>query len=140
MKTFSLVAAALSFSLTSFAAPVLICKTRDKVEGWTGSPTLDFVYFTAFVESELQLSRAEIRGAYGSDIRNINIDPAYKPRSPFYREFYRFGALEDAWNWFYPLLPKDFSKQSGSFPAYIQILGEAGFKETLKLTCILNSN
>lgn len=124
-------------SAPALAAPVLICQSPNKIEGWTGVGTNDHLRFTAYVKSETELQKAEVSGAYGSDVRDLSVDLKYVPKAPAYRDYNRFGVLEDAWHWFMPLLPKDFSTRKGGFPGYMQILGEGGNKGTVRLRCFV---
>lgn len=132
---------AMSFLIVAIPAlaanPVLICKTDDKVEGWDGGSTNDFVFLTAYVDSDVQISKAQIKGAFLTDIRDLQADKKYKPVAASYRDMNRFGVLEDAWHFFRPLLPKNLTTLRGSFTGYIQITGEDGYKETLKLGCFV---
>ncbi len=124
-------------STAAFADTVLICRSYQKIEGWRAYNTNDYLRFTAYVVSDTELKKAEVDGAYGSDVRDIKADPKYKPTSKRYANYNRFSDLEDAWNWFLPLLPKDLTSQKGDFRGYIQIFGEEGFSETVSLKCSL---
>lgn len=119
------------------AAPVLTCKSYEKVEGWTASPTNDYVHFTAYVESDTRLTKAVVKGAYLSDIYDIEADPGYKPVAKSYQNHNRFQALEDAWHWFRAVLPQDLSRRTGAFTGYLQISGEDGYRGTVRLRCFV---
>ncbi len=127
----------LSFGAPAFARTALICRSLGDVNGWKTYTTDEPLRFTAYVESDTALSKAEVSGAYDSDVRELEADPKYKPASKRYANYNRFGVLEDAWNWFVPLLPKGFSKEKGSFRGYVQIIGEEGFQETVSMNCFL---
>lgn len=125
-------------TLTAHAAsPAVICRSPEKVDGWDGGSTNEPVLFTAYVESDTQLRAAEVKGAYVSDTRDLAADTTYRPRARAYQGLNRFGPLEDAWHWFSPLLPKDLLAQRGTFRAYLQVMGEEGYKGTLALNCFL---
>jgi len=129
---------AIILSVDSFASSSLECRTLQKVSGWKGTDTFDYVYFTATIASNSLLNNAEVSGAYDSDKRDISSDSKYQPKSPLYTYYHKFGALEDAWNWFSPLLPKNvLNLKSKRFPGYLQIMGEQGYKGTLKLDCVI---
>lgn len=123
----------------AFAGSVLICQSTTKVRGWNASETFDFLRLTAYVASNTEIQRAELKGAYVSDTRDLKADSNYRPRSAAYANFNRFSVLEDAWHWFSPLLPKDLNSQSGRFTGFVQIMGEEGFKETVRLNCHLRN-
>ncbi|MBX3017870.1 MAG: hypothetical protein KF767_08275 [Bdellovibrionaceae bacterium] len=123
------------FAAVANAAPVLSCKSFAKVEGWNASPTNDYVYFTADVESDERLVKAVVKGAYQSDTYDIAADPNYKPVAKSYQGHNRFAALEDAWHWFRAVLPKDLGARTAPFKGYLQINGEEGYKETIALRC-----
>ncbi len=122
-------------------ASALNCSTEQKIEGWDGSTTHDYLKLTAEVTTNGDLQGAAIRGAYLTDQRDLTADVNYKPTSPTYKMFNRYSVLEDAWNWFMILLPKDLSERglAQEFTAYVQIVGEEGFKGTEKLTCTLSN-
>lgn len=139
MKSLCLVALALTFASHAQAAvKSLTCKTPTMVEGWKGRETKDYVSFTATAASNTRLTNATISGAYESDQRDITADKKYKPQAPAYQNYNRFSSLEDAWNWFKPLLPKDYVSRKEGFTGYIHMWGEQGFKGTLKLDCQLS--
>ncbi len=124
--------------MSSFAhaGTILNCQTENKIDGWNGSSTHEYLVFTAEVESNTTLKNAEILGAYKSDIRTIEADPNYKPRSDIYKTYNKFEPLEDAWNWFVPLLPKDLLDHEDTFAGYIQLHKEdVGYSETIKMEC-----
>jgi hypothetical protein len=122
-------------------ASTLNCSTEQKIEGWDGSTTHDYLKLTAEVTPSGDLQGAVIGGAYLTDQRDLTADANYKPTSPTYKMFNRFSVLEDAWNWFSILLPKDLSQRGlgQKFSAYVQIVDEEGFKGTEKLTCALSN-
>lgn len=125
-----------ALSLPATATQVLSCKSTSLVSGWNGHETYDYVHLRAYIDSDTQLSKAQITGAFLSlDYDVLNADPDYRPRSPSYQNYNRFAALEDAWYWFRPLLPKNLTSSSDQFAGYIQISDEDGFKETIKLRC-----
>jgi len=138
MKQF-LVGLMIFFSAYASAESVLICKTLEKVDGWKAAPTHDYVHFTANVRSNEVLDKAKVRGAYASDSRDILSDKKYAPKSPAYKTYNRFQPLEDAWHWFHPLIPKELLSQVGFFTGYLQVMGEEGFRGTLKLLCYLRN-
>ncbi len=124
-------------SLSSFGATVLICKTPAKVDGWKGTSTHDYVHLTAYVSDDEHLVRAVVSGAYASGTEDVAASPGYKPASPLYRTYNRFASLEDAWNYFRPLLPKKLVSLRAPFTGYLQVVGEESYKGTLKLNCFL---
>lgn len=127
------------FALTcaAQAAPVLSCKSYDVIEGWDGGPTRDAVLYTAYIESDTQLRDAVVKGAYLSDVRNVEADPNYRPKAKSYQDYNRFQSLEDAWNWFLILLPKDLTKKRGAFTGYLQVFTEEGFGQTISMRCFV---
>lgn len=125
-------------AINSYAAQTLICTSFEKIYGWTGVNTYEKLIFTAYVKSDTELTAAELRGAYISDSRDIKADSNYKPHNPKYKDHNRFDLLEDAWNWFYPLIPKNFtSVGTTKFKGYIQISDEEGWKETVGMSCFV---
>lgn len=124
------------FAWEAMAATV-ICKSEEKVDGWTGTETHDFLRFTAYVTSNTELSKAQVKGAYVSDQRDLVIEEDYQPKSGRYKSYHRFGPLEDAWNWFRPLLPKDVMERKAPFTGFVQIMGEESYKGTVRLSCFL---
>lgn len=125
--------------LISQARPnAVVCRSSQPVNGWTGVDTEEVVLFTAYVDSDTSLSKAQVKGAFVSDVRDLEADSKYRPRNPRYRDFSRFDVLEDAWCWFWPLLPKDLASQpKGSrFDGYLQMVCEEGRnRQTIDLSC-----
>lgn len=119
------------------AAGKLVCTSLEKVAGWRGVQTNDFLTLSADIVSGSELRGARVLGAYGSDRADVSADADYRPRNPAYADMNRFGSLEDAWNWFFPLLPKDLAqKEPGSrFTGYLQIVGEQEYKGTVEMAC-----
>lgn len=134
MKTVISLLAISSLSL-AFANPVLLCQTPTQITGWNGGETNDYVRLTAYVVSNTELQKVEVKGAYLADTRDLSADPHYTPRSRSYVFYNRFGRLEDAWHWFSPILPKQLMDQSSQFTGYLQIIDEEGYKGTLTLNC-----
>jgi hypothetical protein len=132
-----IVTAILLFCAPALATEKIGCRTSGQVDGWTGSETHDYVYFNAETLNGTELLNARVTGAYESDSRALKVDQKYKSRSARYANYNRYNVLEDAWNWFAPLLPKDFLSETGEFTAYLQVMGEEGYRGTLKLRCQL---
>jgi hypothetical protein len=132
-----LLAVSLLFSGSVFAAldlPVLICQSNEKIEGWDGGPTNDYVYYRAYIESSTSLLKAQVTGAYLSDDRDLTADA--DPTNKYDRT--RFGSLEDAWHWFKLLLPKDFAALDGKFKGSIQTWAEeVNQPNYIDLTCFI---
>ena len=116
MKNFILLVT-LFFSFNTFAKATLICNSQEKVEGWDGSSTFDKVSFTAYIQSETELEKAVVKGAFKTDMRDLQSDKN-QDRSKYKRV--RFGVLEDAWCWFNILLPKNFARRTNNFAGSIQ--------------------
>jgi hypothetical protein len=127
---------------TAEALPVVACSSEEKIDGWIGHNTFENLRFTAYVVSSTELRTAIVKGAYESDSANIAAESNYVPRNPAYASMNRFSALEDAWNWFKPLLPKNLGDlaRGSEFTGYIQIMGEEGYKGTHKLQCRIVGN
>jgi hypothetical protein len=136
-----LVSAQKAIANQSFIDRELSCRSLEKVDVWDETASKDFVYFSALVKSDLELVSAVVTGAYHSDSRDIFSDPKYGPRSWAYRSYNRFSGLDDGWNWFSPLFPKNLSghKAGKSFNGYLQIMDEQGSHEMLKLDCRLKN-
>lgn len=126
-------------SSTAQATTVVFCQSEEKVEGWVGHRTSDYIYFNAVLVSDKILSQARIDGAFQSESRDVEAHPDYKPVSPRYRNYNKFSPLEDAWHWFAPLFPKDLPTRSKTFDGYIQIHSEAGYLKTVTLHCDLQT-
>lgn len=107
---------ALLTSFNVFSKATLICNSQEKIEGWDGSSTFDKVSFTAYIQSENELEKAVVKGAFNTDMRDLQSDN--KDRSKYKRV--RFGVLEDAWCWFNVLLPKNFARRTNNFAGSIQ--------------------
>ncbi len=95
---------------------VLICKSPEKIKGWDGWHTDDYLKYTAYIESETELHKAVINGAYGTDMRSLIAD--VDADNKFSRR--RFSVLEDAWCWFKLLVPKGYSELVGNFKGTVQ--------------------
>ncbi len=127
-----LISGILNANASSVGLPVLVCNSLEKVEGWDYGGTDDFVQYTAFVESETSLLKAQISGAYTSDSRDLTADA--DPTNKYSR--LRFQALEDAWKWFNLLLPKDFLSFNKEFEGSIQFYTEdSSTPEYIDMSC-----
>lgn len=134
-KMLLLLSALFAFNASAKGLPLLVCSTNTEIDGWKGSETFEKLQFTAFVKSDTELQAALVTGAYISDTRDIKIVDNFKPATRKYQNYNKFNPTEDAWNWFYPLLPKDLADRVSPFRGYIRVMGEQGYKETYKLTC-----
>lgn len=140
MKTvfFALLLALVSAS-TSYARADLSCTSVDKIYGWTGTTTYEFLSLTGKVVSATELRGAQVSGAFRSDRRDVRIQP-YRPIADIYKELNRYQTLEDAWNWFSPLLPKNLPAIAAGteFKGYLRVYNENGYVGTHELTCKKN--
>jgi hypothetical protein len=108
---------------SAFAKQItLSCQSQEVVEGWSGSPTKSFVNFKALVLDTTVLSHVEISGAYNATSAGETVRAKADPTLQYSR--YQFGAVEDAWHWFFLLLPKDFMQTNGSFQGALQVYKE----------------
>lgn len=106
--------------------PQLLCRSTQRVTGWNAHRTSGYLILRADIESNERLIRAELSGPYEAGPDTVTADPNYRPRNERYRGYNRFSAIEDAWHWFYPLLPRDLLRQPTSFDAFVRIMGEEG--------------
>lgn len=73
--------------LSNKTLSVVSCSTPKEITGWDGSETNAKLRFTAYVKSDTELLKAEVKGAYLSDSRDIIADENYKPDSPTYKSY-----------------------------------------------------
>jgi hypothetical protein len=131
-----------SLTLATSNADVLICQSLEKVDGWNASSTYDYVRFSAYIESETVLRSPEISGAYSASLDqgnngSITLNNPDKD-SQFPR--YRFEALEDAWHWFFLMLPKNYLQEKGSFKASFQMYREEVYTpEYIDMSCFVKN-
>ena len=130
-----------SFCISAHSQPTaVVCNSFDMINGWTGVETFKKLKFTAYLLPGSEIDKAQLNGAYISDVRRIMADPNYTSKNPKYLGFNRFVNLEDAWCWFTPLLPKSIgSMASGSgFVGYVQMACEEGRNQrTIGMACFL---
>lgn len=122
-------------SLSTAFANSLVCQSAQKIDGWDGGNTYDYFRFTAKVASGSKLLQAEVAGPYFAGPETLDADRNYNPSSERYRGHTRFSALEDAWNWFIPVMPNNFAGRRTPFVGFVQIIGENGFKGTVTVNC-----
>lgn len=132
----------LNLFMTTSNADVLICQSFEKVDGWIAVDTHDYVRFSAYVESETVLRNPEISGAYSAsldqgDDGTITLANADK-NSQYPR--YRFEAIEDAWHWFFLMLPKNYLQTKGKFKASLQMYREEVYSpEYIDMSCFVKN-
>jgi len=52
--------------------------------------------------------------------------------------YVKYGSLEDAWNWFMPILPENILEQKGSFVGIMEVRGEEGYGDAfVDMTCFI---
>jgi hypothetical protein len=125
---------------TPALASQINCVSYKSVTGWVGTPTNDNIRLSGMLKSDSEITGARVSGAYESDKADLKADPKFIPKYPQYENMNRFSALEDAWCWFRPLLPKNISKLSTykSFQAFLQVVCEEGRNaHTYLLSCSL---
>ena len=121
-------------SSSAFAAPASKAVVCSSVENVTNQKML----FTAYVPNSRKIEKAQVKGAFESDVRTITADNNYNPVNPAYLNYNRFSTLEDNWCWFTPLLPKNVASLNvgKAFVGYIQMVCEEGRnRQTIRLNC-----
>ncbi len=117
---------------------VIVCSSFNVVNGWGGLATK--VNFTADVNTNTQLSNAHVSGAITSDVRQIKADTTFVAPSAHYLGYNRFSALEDAWCWYMPVLPKNVGHLStgSKVEGYIQMFCEDGQnRQAIAVSCFI---
>ena len=120
---------------------LVICKSNEKVDGWVGHASNDYVRFTAYIVDNKTLFRPQIQGAFGADYsatENLSADR----EDPKYPDTIRFFGLEDAWCWFGLIAPKDFNSKEDDFKASIQYTCEDwGYSfNYIPMSCFIKKN
>jgi hypothetical protein len=100
----------------------LSCKSVSVVEGWSGSATRGYVNYQADVLNKTVLSHVEITGAYNATSADDLVVAQDDSSNKYPR--YQFAAVEDAWHWFFLLVPKGYTQTNGSFRATLKIVKE----------------
>lgn len=122
---------------SAFAAselPVLVCKSKEKVNGYTEVDTFEYAYYKAYVKSATQLEKAQVTGAWESDVRDLTADQ--DAGNKFERT--RFQTLEDLFRWFNILLPENFADRTGKFDGAMQIYYEESHTpDYVDMTCFI---
>lgn len=139
MKTL-MTAIALTLSFASFAeAKTLSCQSFAAVDGWTGTATHDFAILTANLGIHEQLSSARISGAFLASAEVSLADTAYTSKNPRYQDYTRFSALEDAWCWYSPFLPKQITNLvvGTQFTGFVNRTCENGASENIAMKCVI---
>lgn len=132
-----------NFAVVTSNADVLICQSFEKVDGWIAVDTNDYVRFTAYVESETVLRNPEISGAYSAslDQGNDGTITLNNPEKNSEYPRYRFEAIEDAWHWFFLMLPKNYLQSKGSFKASLQMYREDVYTpEYIDMNCFVKNS
>jgi hypothetical protein len=122
------------FSISSFASEkTVFCKTAEKVNGWNGSDTIDYIYLKATVKEDLLMS-PEVSGAYSIFNEGLNFDANISSNG----NWVKFRYLEDAWHFVTVTFPINyFSKKK--FAGFISIVHEDPNwrNQNLKLHCTM---
>jgi hypothetical protein len=111
-----------SQAMASWDQPSLSCKSLTVVEGWSGVSTRDYVYYTATILNSRTLSQVLISGAYSATTGVNEVRAKADPTDKYPR--YQFSAVEDAWHWFFLLVPKNYLNVKSPFKAALQVFTE----------------
>ncbi|WP_413561210.1 hypothetical protein [Bdellovibrio sp. HCB209] len=139
MKTLiSTLVMALSFASLA-SAKTVSCQSLEIVEGWNAGTTRDYVYFTADIKSNAELSNAVITGAFVAHTDSSVADITKAPKSPYYAAYSNFSSLEDAWCWYNPFLPKFMADLDAGkeFKGFIGRVCESGNRENIAVQCVI---
>ncbi|QDK45251.1 hypothetical protein DOM22_08830 [Bdellovibrio sp. ZAP7] len=137
MKTFiSAIIFTLSFASIS-EAKFLTCQSFEAIEGWTGSATHDFAHLTAAVSANNELASAKLSGAVLASADVSTPDTGFTSKNPRYQDYTRFSALEDAWCWYSPFLPKQLAAlpEGSVFTGFVNRTCENGSATNIAMKC-----
>lgn len=128
----------LSFAALASAKSVS-CQSFEKVEGWNAGRTFDYVNFSAEVKANDELTNVLITGAFIAHTDSSVADIKKTPKSPYYSAYANFSALEDAWCWYSPFLPKFMADLDAGkeFKGFINRVCEAGNRENIAVQCVI---
>ncbi|QLY26950.1 hypothetical protein [Bdellovibrio sp. KM01] len=139
MKIFiSAIIFTLSFASIS-EAKSLTCQSFQAIDGWKGTATHDFALLTATVSANNELASAKLSGAVLTSAGTSTPDTGFTSKSPRYQDYTRFSALEDAWCWYSPFLPKQLATlpEGTVFTGFVNRTCENGSSTNIAMKCVI---